>query len=97
MLGGKLAGETAVKAIRTGDLGRHFLQEYERQWQPEAEKQEKFYKIKEFVFNLRDKDFDQIAAAVLSLPAEKRTLVNIFRKALIKKPSLIFDILKLFT
>ncbi|MBN1540632.1 NAD(P)/FAD-dependent oxidoreductase [candidate division KSB1 bacterium] len=97
MLGGKLAGETAVLAIRAGDLSRKQLGEYDKRWKTEADKQKKFYKIKEFVFNLQDADFDQIAAETLKLPPHKRTLVNIFRRALIKKPAMILDIIKLFT
>ena len=58
---------------------------------------ERFYKIKEAVNQLKDRDLDSIAESVLSVPLEKRTLSTVFKKAVFKKPSLIIDVIKVFS
>jgi digeranylgeranylglycerophospholipid reductase len=98
MIAGKLAGETAATAIQENDMSQKRLNEYVKRWDDiEGKKLYKFYKLKEFVYKQTDQDLENIADAILKLSEEKRTLVNIFKAALLKKPSLIADMIQVFT
>lgn len=98
MIAAKIAGEVAAAAVAEGDFSDKRLQEYVRRWyKAEGNKHKIFYKLKKFVYELTDEDLDNTARMLLDLPMEKRTLVSIFKSALIKHPSLIFDIVKVFT
>ena len=43
-----------------------------------------------------ENELDSIAEKVLSIPHNKRTLTSVFKAAVFKKPTLIFDVLKVF-
>ena len=58
---------------------------------------ERFYKIKEAVHHLTDNDLNAIAESVNSVPLEKRSLSTVFKKAIFKNPSLLIDVLKVFS
>jgi hypothetical protein len=45
---------------------------------------------------LTDDELNDIADAVLDIPEEKRTIAKVFSKAVIKKPSLIVDVVRVF-
>jgi len=96
--GGRLAGETAAAAIAAGRCDRAFLQAYPRAWRKsQGDRQSQYYRLRKFVFSLTDAEYDALAGSVLALPPEKRSMLNIFKSALIRKPSLILDAVKLFT
>ena len=57
----------------------------------------RFFRIKEALHDLSDEDLNYIATKSNSIPKDKRTLGNVFKYAVYKKPSLIFDVLKVFT
>ena len=57
---------------------------------------ERFYKIKGAVNQLNDVDLDAIAQSIQSIAVEKRSLGTVFKKAVYKKPSLLFDVVKIF-
>lgn len=98
MIAAKIAGQVAAAAILEGNLSEKRLFEYVKLWnKAEGNKHKVFYKLKKFVYDLTDEDLDKTARMLLDMPMEKRTLVNIFKSALIKQPSLIFDIVKVFT
>ena len=95
---GKLAGQIAARAVKRDDVSTKGLQDYPKQWQKmEGKNHQIFYKLKEQIYNLTDEEFDAIAAAGLETPVEKRTMLTLFRAALVKKPSLIFEAIKVFT
>lgn len=97
MLAGRLAGQVAAAAVREGDVSEERLQEYPEEWHRlEGKNHERLYKVKKAVHKLSDEDLNRTAKTVLSLPREKRTIMNIFRAALIKHPTLIFDAIKAF-
>jgi digeranylgeranylglycerophospholipid reductase len=97
MIAGQIAGRVAAQAIHENDVSDERLEQYAVAWQKaEGKTHERFYKIKQSVYKLTDADLDKTAETVLSLPPEKRTIVNIFKAALVKHPSLIFDVLKVF-
>lgn len=97
MLAGKIAGTVAGRAIARNDVSGKRLQQYAQEWQKaEGRNHETLHKIKKAVYKLSDEDLNRTASAVLRLPPEKRTIINIFKSALMKHPSLIFEVVKLF-
>lgn len=98
LIGGRLAGQTAAAAIAEGRYDRDRLRAYLRAWrQAQGDRQALYCRLRNFVFSLEDKDYNALAVSVLALPPEKRSMINIFKSALIRKPSLILDAVKLFT
>jgi digeranylgeranylglycerophospholipid reductase len=106
MLAARIAGEVAAGAVRDGVFTQKRLAEYEKLWykgegglwyKGEGGKHKRFYKLKEYVYEMTDEDLEKTADMLLELPIGKRTLVNIFKSALIKRPSLIIDAIKVFT
>ena len=94
---GKLAGQTAAEAIKKGDVSENFLRKYPIRWhQVGGKHHERFYRIKEAIRQLTDHDLDEIATAVEKIPQEKRTITRVFSKAVFKKPSLAYDVMKVF-
>ena len=97
MVAGKIAGEVAGRAIADGNVSVGGLKDYPKRWQKaEGKNHQIFYKLKEQVYNLTDDEFNAIAAAGLKTPIEKRTMLTLFRAALVKKPSLILEAVKVF-
>ena len=98
MLAGQLAGKVAARAVAENDVSARRLAEYEKLWDKREGKNHKLcYRIKNYVFNLSDQQLEDIASTVLTIPLEKRNLISLFRTALVKKPSLILDAVKVFT
>ena len=50
----------------------------------------------EYGMELNDEDLDYIADKVSLIPEHKRGLLDIFKSAVYKKPSLIIDVMKVF-
>ena len=97
MKAGWIAGQVAADAIQKGDYSEKVLQAYpDTMWKDFGKNYERFYNIKQAVENLTDDDLNSIANKVLSIPHNKRTLASVFKAAVIKKPSLIIDVLKVF-
>ena len=98
MKAGMIAGQVAGEAIEKRDFSKKFLDLYSKKMFKDFGKNyERFYKIKEAVNQLKDSDLDNIAKSVLSVPLEKRKLSTVFKKAVFKKPSLIIDVIKVFS
>ena len=98
MKAGMIAGQVAGEALKENDVSKSFLNIYtKRMFKDFGKNYERFYKIKEAVNQLKDSDLDNIAESVLSVPLEKRTLSTVFKKAVFKKPSLIIDVIKIFS
>jgi len=98
MKGGWIAGQVAAEAIKKNDYSEDSLLEYPKRMRKDFGKNhERFYKIKEVTEKLTNEDLDSIAEKVLSIPHNKRTLTSVFKAAVFKKPTLIIDVLKVFT
>ncbi len=98
MAAAEIAGRVAAAAITEHDVSAERLQEYARLWgEGGGAKMNQFYRLKKFAFTLSDDTLNGLAKATLDLSPEKRTMTNIFKAALINKPSLILDAIKLFT
>jgi digeranylgeranylglycerophospholipid reductase len=94
---GRLAGRIAGDAVGSGDVSATRLRAFEKEWQKEeSAKQDHYYRLKNFAFGLDDDQLDSLADIILKLPFEKRTILNIFRKALFRNPSLLLDALRVF-
>ncbi len=98
MYAGRLAGEAAAAAVQDNDVSAYRLHEYEKRWHKKEGRNHKIcYKIKDYVFDFTDEQFNSISDRALDVPFEKRTLMGIFRIALQKKPALILDAFKVFS
>ncbi len=97
MLAGKIAGQVAAEAIKNGDVSDNFLNTYSKIWfEGEGKTHSFFYKIKKGIYNLSDEDLNRTARLMNSKPMKERTLINLFKSALIHQPSLILDVMKAF-
>jgi len=97
MRGGQIAGETAVKALGFNDFSKEYLNSYSKKmFKVFGKNHDRFYRIKETVNQLTDDDLNYIANQVSKIPENKRTITSIFKHAVYKKPSIIFDVLKVF-
>jgi digeranylgeranylglycerophospholipid reductase len=98
MIAGKIAGKVAAAAVSEGNVSRKRLEEYAKLWdKAEGKKTRIFYRLKDFVFKMSDDHLDSTARMLLDLPERKRTILNIFKSALVKQPSLILEAIKVFT
>ena len=59
-----------------------------------VKKHKVLYNIKEVISKLSDSDFNSIAQSISKTPKEKLTLAKIFKFSVYKKPSLVFDVVK---
>ena len=92
------AADVANKILRRGEEPTKInLMDYQKRWMNSEGKQiNRIYRIKTAVDKLTDKDLNNIIEKVNKLPAEKRSLVRIFRACIPQKPSLLFDVAKVF-
>lgn len=98
MYAGMLAGKVAAEAVREKNTSAVRLGAYEKEWGKSIGKDhERFYRIKEAVFDFSDYQFNRLAHEVLKIPLQERSLMRIFKAALKTKPRLILDVIKLFT
>ena len=94
---GKLAGETAARAVKKGKWSEDDLAEYTRRWEELwGEEQRRYYRIKEVVHKLKDETLNTAAHILASLPPEKRTLQQVFRTTLAHHPKILLDIARCF-
>jgi len=95
MIGGKIGGTIVGEAIIKND-SNHILT-YDKAWRDRlGRRHEVFDRIKNSVYSFSDEKFNSLAQAFSKVPIEKRTLGNLFKTALINKPSLLIDIAKVF-
>jgi len=94
---GSICGEVAADAIEDGDTSKKRLQQYEKKWYEAGGRTHvRSYRLKEAVYRLTDDELNQTAERINRLAPDKRTLVSIFKTALIQNPKLIPDIIKVF-
>ena len=98
MKAGRIAGKVSASASNKGDTGADYLSEYDREWyRVQGKMNKKFYKIKQIIDKISDETLDDIALKLSDKPEKKRTLVNIFKHALIGNPGLILELPRLFS
>jgi digeranylgeranylglycerophospholipid reductase len=90
MKAGRLAGCTAAAAIRERDTSARRLSAYHKSWMDLlGEDHLKYYRIKQALEQIDDRDFNALARTVNKIPLGKRSIGRIFAHGLIKHPQLI--------
>ncbi len=98
MKGGMFGGQVAAEAVKTNDVSEKNLNKYSKLvYNDFGNRHNKLYKIKEAISQLSDDDLNAIADKIEPMPENKRTLVKVFTTAMMKKPSLIIDAMKIFS
>jgi digeranylgeranylglycerophospholipid reductase len=98
MWGGRLAGSLAAASIKKGDVTYRSLREYEKQWHDlYGKSHQRWYRIKEAVNRMTDKNFNDLMTVISSLPSQERNLMNIFKHAFFTQPKLILDLMGVFS
>jgi len=92
------ASEVAIKVLNNSEKPSKInLIEYQKRWMKnEGNRNNRLYRIKKVIVKLTDMDLNNIANKVNKIPNEKRSLTKLFLAAVPKKPSLIFDVFKVF-
>jgi digeranylgeranylglycerophospholipid reductase len=97
LIAAEIAAETAVKAIKKGDVSTQMLMPYQKAWHKGEGKINKLsYKLKQAVYRFSDEDLNRTAQMLLKVPESKRTPFQIFKTALFKEPKLLVDAAKIF-
>ena len=96
MKAGMFAGRVAADAIKYNDISEKMLNKYVKLINKDFLKRHKtLYNVKEAISKLSDLDYDRIALSISKIPKSKVTLSAIFKSAVYKKPSLVFDVVKI--
>ena len=97
MKSGMFAGQVASEAIQAEDTSEEFLQKYISLCKKDfVNRHNKIYRVKEAIQKLTDEEMNHIADKINQLPPHKITLAKIFTTAILKKPSMIIDVMKMF-
>ena len=95
MIAGKLASETASEALEKGKSDESALKIYQKRYNDRLGKMNnRFYRLKEGIFNIPDDRLNKIAREMINLPIEKRTPARVLRTALFKQPELLLVLAK---
>lgn len=95
MVAGKLAGEAIAAALRADDLTT--LRSYEKQWRKhQGNRHRTYHRMKTAVYGFSDEALDDIAARVLQLAPDKRSIWGVFKVALRHQPGLVWEMVRTF-
>lgn len=99
MRSGLLAAETAIQTVKNKKIpDEKNLRSYPENWHRIGGKShERLYRLKDAVFRFSDRDLNRIAKGISSIPEHERSLFKLFSIAVAKKPSLLVDVVRLFT
>ena len=98
MKGGMFAGQVCNEAIDGNNVNIDKLKKYIKLINADfVKRHRKLYNIKEAISRLTDNDYNSIALSISKIPKEKITLAKIFAKAVYKKPSLAFDVMRVLS
>ncbi|MGB3903496.1 MAG: NAD(P)/FAD-dependent oxidoreductase [Anaerolineae bacterium] len=97
MKAGKLAAAVAIKALEAGDCSERTLRAYEREWHRSVGKSlKRFYRIKEALLGLSDRDFNEAANVLIKLIDEDLTLRRVLITVFKSNPKLLLLIPRVF-
>jgi digeranylgeranylglycerophospholipid reductase len=97
MKSGRLAAQTALAAMATGDASASALSSYHTRWMHlMGDDHVRFYQVKEALARFDDRFYDALARTVNRIPEDRRTLRRIFGEALVRHPSLLPVVAKYF-
>lgn len=92
MIGADLAMQTAIPALKTGDLTATRLAEYERLWkQRYGRAHAAMYKIRKILTRLEQKRLDGLVATASTLPIERMSLSHVILEVLKNDPFLLLE------
>jgi digeranylgeranylglycerophospholipid reductase len=95
--GGRLAGETALQAIRMEDPSLKVLQQYETAWRASfGKKLERNYKIKEIFVNLSDKELNKLIRSLEGVSLEEMSIAGLVKRLISSNPRLLAGVRHLF-
>ena len=97
MKSGRLAAETTVAALRSGNTSARALESYYARWMRLlGDDHVRFYRVKEALARFDDAFYDNLARTVNRIPEKRRTLRRIFGEALVRHPTLLPVVAKYF-
>ena len=97
MKSGMFAGQVASEAVKQKNASEEFLKKYIDLCEKDfVNRHNKIYKVKETIQKLTDDEMNQITDKINNLPPHKITLARVFTTAIIKKPSLVIDVMRMF-
>lgn len=98
MIGGRIAGQVAVRAIRNGDYSTTGLKAYPSLWHKEVGRNhERIYRISKSFQELTDDQLEKMARELEAIPAGKLNILKVFKSAAKHKPKILLDITRAFT
>jgi digeranylgeranylglycerophospholipid reductase len=90
MIAGRIAGETALAALKRGDAVEAALKPYVKRCNERfAAMNRRFYHLKEGILSLPDERFNSLAHELIGIPVDKRTPVRVLMSALSTQPQLL--------
>ena len=90
MKSGRLAAQTAARALAAGDTSAARLQSYHDEWMRMlGDDHLRYYRLKEAISKFDDQFLDGLARTVNEIQPQRRTLGRIFASALVHHPSLV--------
>ncbi len=94
---GKIAGETAAKAIESGEINYDILKKYPERWfRSRGRTHRSATNIKNYIHKISDKKLNDLAGLIRKLPENERSLLKLFLFVVKNKPELIIDAVKIF-
>lgn len=97
MKSGRLAAQSAVDSLATGDTTAAALEAYHTRWMRLlGDDHLRFFRVKEALARFDDAFYNQLARTVNRIPEQRRTLRRIFGAALVRHPSLLPVVAKYF-
>ena len=96
MKSGMFAGQVASESIKKNDVSKKVLNKYIELCKKDFSKRHtRIYNVKEAIQKLTDEEMNQMAKKINNSSSET-TLAKVFKTAVISKPSLIIDVMKMF-
>ena len=96
MKSGMFAGKVASESIQKNDISEKFLNKYVKLCKKDFSKRHtRIYNVKETIQKLTDEEMNQMANKINKF-SSKITLAKVFRTAVLSKPSLIIDVMRMF-
>tara|TARA_Y100001970_G_C14242701_1_gene865902 strand:- start:2134 stop:3309 length:1176 start_codon:yes stop_codon:yes gene_type:complete len=97
MKSGMFAGKVASDSIKNNDTSIKFLNQYIKLCNKDfTNRHDRIYAVKETIQKLSDDELNAIASKVSEIPSEKISLAKVFTAAIMKKPSLVVDVMRMF-
>ncbi len=93
MFTGKLAAETAVKCLKSGDVSKKALMEYDQAWRASkmGKTIERNYKVKEYLIRQPDEKLNSLIRSVKEIDLAEMSTFNLIRELVRRNPRILLD------